>query len=72
MSEQEPRYVTVFKTNNPALVAVVKSLFDDIEIRYIVIESFSGPGATFQVHEEDVEQAREVLKDIDTTDPFVQ
>jgi hypothetical protein len=76
MSHQdEPGPVTIFKTNNPALLAVAESLLEEAGIDFNVageslVHLFPG-GALgtdmtpeVQVPAADAEQARELLKDL--------
>jgi hypothetical protein len=72
MDYPSSEYITVFTTNNPAIAAVVKSLFDDVEVRYVFYESRKGTGTMFHVHVEDVERAKEILKDMDNPNPFIR
>ena len=57
--------VTVFKTNNPAIVAIVKSILDGTKIKYLSEGAMSYRfGCVFQVMPEDAEYAKELLKDV--------
>ena len=72
--------VTVFSTGNEAVIAVVKSILDEANIRYLVngenVENLFGLGVLgtgfnpvtgpveFQVMPEDVKYAKELLKDV--------
>jgi hypothetical protein len=72
---QEPGPVTVFKTNDPALLAVAQSLLEEAEIEFNVVgEALLNlfPGGAMgsdmlpeiQVPAENAEEARELLKDL--------
>jgi len=78
--EDNERLVTVFETGNEAIVAVVKSLLDEAQIKYLAqgagVQDLFGVGVigtgfnpitgpvVFQVMPEDAEYARELLKDV--------
>jgi len=78
--EDHERLVTVFETGNEAIVAVVKSLLDEAQIKYLAqgdgVQDLFGVGVigtgfnpitgpvVFQVMPEDAEYARELLKDV--------
>ncbi len=78
--EDNESLVTVFETGNEAIVAVIKSLFDEANIRYLAegegVQDLFGVGVLgtgfnpitgpvrFQVMPEDAEYAREILKDV--------
>lgn len=70
MSNDEGRLVSVYTTNNPAMIAVVKSILDNAEIEYTVQgEALQGVWPQFQwadfwVNPENEAEAREVLKDV--------
>ncbi len=78
--EDHEKLVTVFETGNEAIVALVKSMLDEAKIRYLAqgegvqdlfdvgvlgtgFNPITGP-VVFQVMPEDVEYARELLKDV--------
>ncbi|MCX7878739.1 MAG: DUF2007 domain-containing protein [Ignavibacteria bacterium] len=79
--EDSERLVSVYKTGNPAIIAVIKSVLDEAGIKYLVkgenLQNLFGVGTIgtgynlitgpvdFQVMPEDEEYARELLKDID-------
>lgn len=74
------RAVTIFSTGNEAVESVVKSILDEANIKYVVrgenVENLFGVGVIgtgfnpvtgpieIQVMPEDVEYARELLKDV--------
>lgn len=78
--EDHERLVTIFETGNEAIVAVVKSLLDEAQIKYLAqgdgVQDLFGVGVigtgfnpitgpvVFQVMPEDAEYARELLKDV--------
>jgi len=73
--EPEPKYiefVTVFKTGNQADIPIVTSIFEAAEIQYFVkgellsiaYGTLTGP-VEIQVGEDDVEEARALLKDLE-------
>lgn len=78
--EDHERLVAVFETGNEAIVAVVKSLLDEAQIKYLAqgdgVQDLFGVGVigtgfnpitgpvVFQVMPEDAEYARELLKDV--------
>lgn len=75
MSDEHAGPVTVFESNDPALLAVAKSLLEDAEIEFNVAgESMASlyPGGAagpfglsrIQVPGEDAEEARELLKEL--------
>lgn len=64
--------VSVFKTENMAIVAVIKSILDEAEIKYMAkgdnmqgVLPINAFPVDFQVMPEDEEYAKELLKDID-------
>jgi hypothetical protein len=64
--------VPVFKTDNMAIIAVIKSILDEAGIKYLAKgDNFQGVlpvnafPVEFQVMPEDAEYAKELLKDID-------
>ena len=72
---EEPGPVTVFRTNNPALLAVAQSLLEEAGIEFnIVGEALLNlfPGSAvgsdvtpqIQVPAEDADEARELLKEL--------
>lgn len=79
--EDHERLVTVYETGNEAVVAVIKSILDEAEIRYMAkgdgVQDLFGVGVLgtgfnpitgpvqFRVMPEDVEYATELLKDVD-------
>ncbi len=78
--EDHERLVTIFETGNEAIIAVVKSLLDEAQIKYLAqgdgVQDLFGVGVigtgfnpitgpvVFQVMPEDAEYARELLKDV--------
>ncbi|HMQ70483.1 MAG TPA: DUF2007 domain-containing protein [Ignavibacteria bacterium] len=78
--EDHERLVTVFETGHEGIIAVVKSLLDEANIRYLAkgegVQDLFGVGilgtgfnpitgpVQFRVMPEDVEYARELLKDV--------
>lgn len=78
--EDHERLVDIYATGNEAVVAVVKSILDEAEIRYMAegegVQDLFGVGVIgtgfnpitgpviFKVMPEDVEYARELLKDV--------
>jgi hypothetical protein len=78
--EDHERLVTVFETGHEGLVAVVKSILDEANIRYLAkgegVQDLFGVGilgtgfnpitgpVEFRVMPEDEEYARELLKDV--------
>ncbi|MEO8664472.1 MAG: DUF2007 domain-containing protein [Ignavibacteria bacterium] len=78
--EDHENLVTVFETGNEAIVAVVKSLLDEANIRYLAegegVQDLFGVGVLgtgfnpitgpvkFQVMPEDAEYASAILKDV--------
>ncbi|MBK9331219.1 MAG: DUF2007 domain-containing protein [Ignavibacteria bacterium] len=79
--ENQQRLVTVYETGNEAVVAVIKSVLDEAEIRYLAkgegVQDLFGVGilgtgfnpitgpVQFRVMPEDEEYARALLKDIE-------
>src|SRR5689334_22284053 len=69
--EDAENLVSVYKSDNPAIIALVKSMLDESGIEYIakdddvasVVPIYAFP-ADFQVMPENEEMARELLKDI--------
>ena len=78
--EDNESLVSVFETGNEAIVAVVKSILDEAQIRYLAqgegVQDLFGVGVlgtgfnpvtgpvVFQVMPEDAEYAKELLKDV--------
>lgn len=78
------RLVTVFKSGHEGLIALVKSLLDEAEIKYLVknegIQDLIGLGVVgtgfnpvvgpvqIQVLPEDEAEAREILKDVEASE----
>ena len=78
------RLVTVFKTGHEGIVAVVKSILDEAKIQYLAkgesVQDLFGVGVLgtgfnpitgpveFRVMPEDVEYAKELLKDVKESD----
>lgn len=75
--------ITVFETADPALVAVAKSLLDSAEIEFLArgegVQDLVGGGRVghvnlatgpvqFQVREEDAEEARTLLSELEEED----
>lgn len=82
MSNEDNEFlVSVYKTGNQAIIAVVKSILDEAEIKYMAmgdnLQNLFGLGTIgtgyniltgpvdFRVMPEDEEYAKELLKDID-------
>ncbi|MBS1517781.1 MAG: DUF2007 domain-containing protein [Bacteroidetes bacterium] len=79
--EDHERLVTVYETGNEAVIAVIKSILDEAEIRYLAkgegVQDLFGVGilgtgfnpitgpVEFRVMPEDAEYARELLKDVE-------
>lgn len=74
--EDESGPVTVFKTNNPALLAVAQSLLEEAGIEFNIagealLNLFPGSAVgadvtpSVQVPAENAEEARELLKELD-------
>ncbi len=78
------RLVTVFKSGHEGLIALVKSLLDEAEIKYLVknegVQDLFGLGVVgtgfnpvtgpvqIQVLPEDVQTAKEILKDVEASE----
>lgn len=78
------KLVTVFRTGHEGIVAIVKSILDEAKIRYLAkgehVQDLFGVGVLgtgfnpitgpveFRVMPEDVEYAKELLKDIKESD----
>lgn len=78
------RLVTVFKSGHEGLIALVKSLLDEAEIKYLVknegVQDLIGLGVVgtgfnpvigpvqIQVLPEDEAEAREILKDVEASE----
>ena len=78
--EDHERLVTVFETGHEGIIAVVKSLLDEAQIRYLAkgegVQDLFGVGilgtgfnpitgpVQFRVMPDDAEYARELLKDV--------
>lgn len=78
--EDHERLVTVFETGHEGIIAVVKSLLDEAQIRYLAkgegVQDLFGVGVLgtgfnpitgpvqFRVMPDDAEYARELLKDV--------
>jgi hypothetical protein len=81
MDADHEKAVTIFKTGHAGVIAIVKSILDEAEIKYVTggesAQNLFGAGVigtgfnpvagpvVFQVMPEDEEYARELLKDID-------
>jgi hypothetical protein len=81
MDQDHEKAITIFKTGHAGIVAIVKSILDEAEIKYVTegesAQNFFGAGVigsgfnvvtgpvVFQVMPEDEEYARELLKDIE-------
>jgi hypothetical protein len=86
--EDKEKLVTIFTTGHEGVVALVKSILDEAEIRFIAkgegIQDLFGIGVIgtgfniitgpieFQVLEDDVEYAKELLKDVSEAPPDVE
>lgn len=64
--------VSVFKTDNMAIIAVVKSILDEAGIKYMAkgenmqgVVPINAFPVDFQVMPDDVEYAKDLLKDVD-------
>ena len=84
MEEDADVLVTVLATGNPALIALAKSLLEDADIPYVtkgeILQDLIKPGrfglgynqvigpVEFQVRQEDEEDARELLADLEEGD----
>ena len=71
-NEDNENLVTIYKTSNNALIALVKSILDEAEIKYMAkgdniqsTYSLDVFPVEFQVMPENAEYARELLKDVD-------
>ena len=71
-NEDNENLVTVYKTSNNALIALVKSILDEAEIKYMAkgdniqsTYSLDVFPVEFQVMPENADFARELLKDVD-------
>jgi hypothetical protein len=80
LEPKDEKLVTVYKTGHEGLIAVIKSILDEAEIKYLVqgenIQNLFGVGILgtgynpltgpiiIQVLEEDEEYARELLRDV--------
>ena len=80
MEQDKEKMVTVFKTGHQGVVAVIKSILDEAEIKFFAkgegVQNLFGVGVLgtgfnpltgpieIQVLEEDEEYARELLKDV--------
>jgi hypothetical protein len=83
--EDKEKLVTIFTTGHEGVVALVKSILDEAKIEYIAkgegIQDLFGIGVIgtgfnivtgpveFQVLEDNVEYAKELLKDVSETPP---
>ena len=86
--EDKEKLVTIFTTGHEGVVALVKSILDEAEIRFIAkgegIQDLFGIGVIgtgfniitgpieFQVLEDDVEYAKELLKDVSEAPPDIE
>jgi hypothetical protein len=84
-AEDKEKLVTVFKTGHHGTIAVIKSILDEAGLEYSVkgeqIQDLIGAGVfgigynpitgpvEFQVLEDNVEYAKELLKDVSDTPP---
>ncbi|MCX6163793.1 MAG: DUF2007 domain-containing protein [Ignavibacteriae bacterium] len=84
-SEDKEKLITVFKTGHHGTIAVIKSILDEAGLEYSVkgegIQDLIGAGVfgvgfnpitgpvEFQVLEDNVEYAKELLKDVSDTPP---
>lgn len=66
--------VSVYKTDSPALIALVKSMLDEAGIQYMAkdddvasIVPINAFPVDFMVMPEDADYARELLKDVETS-----
>lgn len=87
-NQDKEKLVTIFTTGHEGVVALVKSVLDEAQIQYIAkgegIQDLFGVGIIgtgfnvitgpieFQVLEEDVEYARDLLKDVSENPPDIE
>ncbi|MBI3365301.1 MAG: DUF2007 domain-containing protein [Ignavibacteriae bacterium] len=70
MNDENSALITVYATRNPAIIAIIKSLLDDVGIEYAVEgETLLGlvpflDMTRFKVRAEDEELSRETVKDV--------
>lgn len=75
MGKDQGSLVSVYTTNNPALIAVVKSILDNAELNYFVQGEMAQlvwphlPWVYFKVNPDDVAEAKEVLRTVTEEDP---
>jgi hypothetical protein len=66
IAEHEPyKFVEILQTFNHADIAVIKSILDDADIEFLFIGEQLAEPARLAVREDQVDEARKVLKDID-------
>lgn len=72
--EDSENLVSVYKTDNPALIALVKSMLDEAGIQYMAkdddvasIVPINAFPVDFMVMPEDADYARELLKDVESS-----
>jgi hypothetical protein len=75
--EDSENLVSVYKTSNPAIIALVKSMLDEAGIEYMAkgddlagVYPINAFPVDFQVMPESEEYARELLKDVNTSEPI--
>lgn len=73
--ENTEELVTVFSTDHPGIIAIVKSILDEASIQYLVKGDglqilFALGTVVFQVMPDNVDMARELLKDVRESDPL--
>lgn len=73
--EDSENLVSVYKTDNPALIALVKSMLDEAGIQYMAkdddvasIVPINAFPVDFMVMPEDADYARELLKDVESSE----
>ena len=72
MSEGDPTFVPAFATSNPAIMAVVDSIFDGTDIEYFKRDHLDAGGyIQYMVKEEQRQAASELLKDIKDSNDFI-
>jgi predicted amino acid-binding ACT domain protein len=73
--ENTEELVTVFSTDHPGIIAVVRSILDEAGIQYLVkgdgLQTLFALGTVvFQVTPDNVEMARELLADVKESEPL--
>ena len=73
--EDSESLVSVYKTDNPALIALVKSMLDEAGIQYMAkdddvasIVPINAFPVDFMVMPEDADYAKELLKDVESSE----